>query len=61
MLYALEVPTSGGDTMFASMYASYEALSDGMKELLGGLNAVHSATKSFGTNSTGPKMRAENK
>ena len=61
MLYALEVPKSGGDTMFASMYASYEALSDGMKELLGGLNAVHSATKSFGTNATGPKMRAENK
>ena len=57
MLYALEVPKSGGDTMFASMYASYEALSDGMKELLGGLNAVHSATKSFGTNATGPKMR----
>ncbi len=61
MLYALEVPEAGGDTMFASMYASYDALSDGMKELLERLNAVHSATKSFGTNATGPEMRAKNK
>jgi len=61
MLYALEVPESGGDTMFASMYASYAALSDGMKELLEGLNAVHSATQSFGVNATGPEMRAKNK
>ena len=61
MLYALEVPKHGGDTMFASMYASYDALSDGMKELLESLNAVHSATTSFGTNATGPEMRAKNK
>ena len=28
LLYALEVPPSGGDTMLTSMYAAYESLSD---------------------------------
>jgi taurine dioxygenase len=34
MLYAHEVPSAGGDTMFANMYAAYDALSDGMKAAL---------------------------
>jgi len=45
MLYALEVPTVGGDTLFANMYVAYERLSDGMKALLGGLRAVSSSAK----------------
>jgi taurine dioxygenase len=48
MLYAREVPPVGGDTMFASMYAAYDALSDGLKETLGGLRAVHSSRHVFG-------------
>ena len=36
-----QVPTSGGDTLFASMYAAYAALSDRMQRLLGELTAVH--------------------
>jgi taurine dioxygenase len=42
ILYAIEVPPYGGDTLFANQYRAYEALSDGMKRLLTGLRAIHS-------------------
>src|SRR6266436_1917498 len=42
ILYARETPDHGGDTLFANMYQAYEALSDGMKRMLGGLRAMHS-------------------
>ena len=48
ILYAREVPEVGGDTMFANMYLAYETLSDGMKEMLSRLNAIHSPAKSYG-------------
>jgi taurine dioxygenase len=41
VLYALKVPPVGGDTMFSSQYAAYDALSDGLKETLDGMTAVH--------------------
>ncbi len=47
-LYAIEVPERGGDTLFANMTAAYEALSDGMKQLLDGLRGVFTATKVHG-------------
>ena len=44
-LRAIEVPPSGGDTCWASMYAAYDALSSPLRDLLDGLTAVHSAFK----------------
>ncbi len=40
-LYAREVPDFGGDTMFLNTVMAYEALSPGMKRMLGGMRAVH--------------------
>jgi taurine dioxygenase len=48
VLYAHEVPDYGGDTLFASQYLAYEALSDGMKAMLGGMTAIHSARRPYG-------------
>jgi taurine dioxygenase len=35
------LPDTGGDTLFASMYAAYDALSEPMRRFLDGLTAVH--------------------
>jgi taurine dioxygenase len=43
MLVAREVPPYGGDTMFANMYAAYDACSPGLRHLLDGLCAVNSS------------------
>lgn len=48
ILVARELPESGGDTWFTSMYKAYDSLSDGLKETLEGLSAVHSAKHVFG-------------
>jgi taurine dioxygenase len=48
ILYAIDVPPYGGDTLFASQYAAYDALSDGMKRMIGGLRAYHSDRKVAG-------------
>ena len=45
VLYAKEIPESGGDTMFANLYLAYETLSDPMKAMLDNRNAVNSSQK----------------
>ena len=41
VLRGVVIPEAGGDTMWSSMYAAYDALSDTMQRLLGELRAVH--------------------
>ena len=59
MLYALDVPDIGGDTMFASMYAAYDNLSDGLKATLEGLKAWHSSRHVFGAGNTDHETRKD--
>ena len=49
LLYAHEVPDYGGDTLFQNQYLAYETLSEGLKQTLRGLRAVHSAGAAYGT------------
>lgn len=51
LLYAKILPSVGGDTLFASMHAAYEGLSDGLRETLRSLRAVHSSRHVFGATS----------
>ena len=44
MLRAVRIPPVGGDTLWASMYAAYDALSEPLRDMLDGLTAVHSLT-----------------
>ena len=42
MLHAQELPSEGGDTLFANQHTAYEALPDALKARLEGLQAEHS-------------------
>jgi alpha-ketoglutarate-dependent taurine dioxygenase len=41
MLYALEVPSAGGNTLFANGYKAYETLPDGIKRRIDGCKALN--------------------
>ena len=45
MLYALEVPPRGGDTLFANQTLAYETLSEGLKATLKDLVGINTSTK----------------
>ena len=47
ILAAKRIPSSGGDTLWSSSSAAYEALSEPMRRFLDGLTAQHSIAKSF--------------
>ena len=48
MLYALEVPPSGGNTSFCSMYRIYDVLPPSLKQRIGKLNIKHYGTYNSG-------------
>lgn len=52
ILYALETPPYGGDTLWSCMAAAYEALSEQQKEQFATLHAVHTARDAYS-----PKMQ----
>ena len=45
LLYAVELPPYGGDTLFANQYLAYEQLSEGLRRTLDGVTAVYTSTK----------------
>ena len=48
VLVARELPASGGDTRFASMYRAWETLPEDLKREIEGKRAIHSARHVFG-------------
>ena len=55
ILYLHTLPPLGGDTIFASMYAAYDALSPFMKEYLSRLTATHDGALVFNRFNRGKK------
>ncbi len=58
MLYAIEVPPYGGDTLFANQYLAYETLSDAYRKLLDGLIGVNSSLKADASRTREDRLRA---
>ena len=54
LLYAKEVPSHGGDTLFAGCGVAFDNLSEGMKDTLRSLRAVHSSRHVFGESASVP-------
>jgi taurine dioxygenase len=47
MLYAQELPSQGGDTLFADMHLAWDTLPEPLRKAVEGRNAVHSYTSRY--------------
>ena len=59
MLYALEIPPKGGDTLFIDMRRAYDTLPTETQERLRSLRAFHSYTARFKSNIVGGSLRPD--
>lgn len=59
LLYALETPPYGGDTLFANQYLAYEALSESFKKTLSALTGFNTSTKAVATKTREDRMRED--
>jgi taurine dioxygenase len=59
VLRCVVAPEFGGDTMWASMYAAYDALSDKMQRMLSDLVAIHDTTRTFFASAASQAASAE--
>jgi len=58
MLYAVEIPPHGGDTIFANQYLAYETLSEGLRRTLDGLVGVNTSTKADASKTREDRLKA---
>ena len=58
MLYAVETPPFGGDTLFANQYLAYEALSEDLRRRLVGLIGINASTKADASRTREDRLRA---
>jgi taurine dioxygenase len=57
MLYSLEVPSKGGNTLFANAYAAYEMLPDAIKRKIAGRKALNAYDYDNASTKRGTKLR----
>lgn len=58
ILYAVDVPAVGGDTLFANQHDAYDALSEPMRTMIDGLVATHSAGPQYGAGGYSTRSKA---
>jgi taurine dioxygenase len=58
MLYALEIPPYGGDTLFANQYLAYDTLSGRLQQALAGLTGINSSLKADASKTREDRLRA---